>query len=74
MNETINIVNTLLGLPISKLIFKKYLVDSRYIEYEKDNNNNGQSIAVCYYSLHKKLFQLTGIKPYNNEADEKSDS
>jgi hypothetical protein len=36
MKETINIVNTLLGLPTSKLIFKKYLVDSKYIGYEKD--------------------------------------
>jgi hypothetical protein len=36
MKETINIVNTLLGLPTSKLIFKKYLIDSKYIGYEKD--------------------------------------
>lgn len=72
MNETINIINTLLGLPISKHIFKKYLVDSKYFGFEKDIDLNGLSPTTSYKTFHEKLFKFTGIKPFNNESDRNS--
>jgi hypothetical protein len=43
MNETVNIVNSLLGLPTNKFIFKKFLVESDNVFYEKDKINNCMS-------------------------------
>jgi hypothetical protein len=41
MSETVNIVNTILGLPTNKSIYKKYLVDNLNLNFENDKNNKG---------------------------------
>lgn len=60
MRETVNVVKTLLGLPTSKLGFKKYLVDNRKLPYTNHSEN-----AEPILDYHFRLFQQAGIRPFN---------
>ena len=60
MRETINIVKTLLGLPSSKMGFKKFLIDNRNFPYVP--HRDADEMRLDY---HFKLFEETGIKPHN---------
>ena len=53
MNDTINAVKSVLGLPIEKTHYKKFLVDNRDPEYEDGNKS------------HKSLLKKNGIEPHN---------
>jgi len=38
MNETINVVKTVLGFPNEKTSFKKFLVDNRDVEFDDEKD------------------------------------
>jgi len=60
MRETINIVKTLLGIPSSKMGFKKFLIDNRNFPYVP--HRDADEMRLDY---HFKLFEDTGIRPHN---------
>lgn len=60
MRETVNIVKTLLGIPTSKLGFKKFLVDNQNFPYVPHVDD--EEMRLDY---HFKLFQDSGTKPHN---------
>jgi len=53
MNDTINAVKSVLGLPIEKTSYKKFLVDNRDTEHEEGIRS------------HKILLSKSGIEPHN---------
>jgi len=53
MNDTINAVKSVLGLPIEKTSYKKFLVDNRDTEHEDGIRS------------HKILLNKSGIEPHN---------
>lgn len=66
INETIETVKTLMGFPTNKTKFKKYLVDNRGIDHCGDDEEC--MAKPNYENFHAKLFEATGVKPFNNDA------
>jgi hypothetical protein len=70
INEVLSTVMTILGCPTSLTRFKKFLVDTKGINFEgneRDVEKWGETPS--YDDYHGKIFKASQIEPYNSEQD-----